>query len=121
MGNVDDREENIENIFIRSGTQISNAQLKRGCYLEPGRVYKIDKKYTSVEKLPSGKPVQFKISNTDAAELIVANKAICVSKDVAGSKGNWTAVDIFADPLREDIPIVLKEDVKTPAAKKQDE
>ena len=112
MRRHDVRSPNIENIYILSSTQVfSNPDLKRGCLLEPLRIYAIDQKYTSFEKLPTGKSVQFKISVKAAAELILADKAVCVKKD----NGEWIAVDVFGDKLPDGMPIVLKDDKKKKA------
>jgi hypothetical protein len=100
----DTRQPKIENIYILSRTQVSNPELRRGCMLDPLQVFAIGKRYDSVEKLPTGQTVRFRISEEAAAELILANKAVNVIKEA----GKWVAADIFGDKLRDGMPIVIE-------------
>lgn len=115
MAKKDERTPVIEYIWILKGTQVGNKQLKRGCYLAPGRIIQLDKKYKSVEKMPSGKPVDFKVDEAKAAKLIEENQAIACKRDNSGSP--WYPVDIFGEKIPEDIKIV---EVK-PSSKKKDD
>jgi len=104
----------LETIWIINNTQVGNAELKRGCMLEAGRIYEIDKKYPSIERNSTGSPVDLKISEADAAKLILENQAVNAVKN---KSGKWVAADAFGNIVDDGPKIIIK---KAGSAKKVD-